>query len=527
MKKYLICLLAVCLFIGTAAADSLVWPEKTAIVAAETFLNDSSLDEVILPPGVTVIGSRAFAFSSLRHITLPGNADISADAFEGCGPLTVDVPSGSPNAAFAAERLQLIPRVFSDGILIAGEDLSPNVYIITAVPGSVASVTLQGGPETITRAFTGSLILQVHGGEQLELRNASAIVDYEFDQSGHLPAADGQGMLRVGIDIAPGTYAVTPVDTAGTLTFYSDYRLHARSSLVIDDAWLAAEGSVTLREGDLISYEGLRFPRVSAPVRRALIISQTYPDTPSMTLQGPVTDGRGMHDMLTRLTGTPFTAARVSNLTASDLLSAVVSAFSDAQEDDISLLYYSGHGFEGGELVGTDINTVTPSRLRQALDQIPGVKILLVDACYSGGLLVQSASVHDPNTASGAAGFVSAFTDAFADVISSSPDEGFAAQSYYVMTACAEDELAFERNYTVNGSRVKAGIFTYGLCMGCGWDELYRTPISSLPADDGDGRLTLNELYAYVARYVAGEPTPEFQTVSVSPSGSDYVLFIP
>ena len=98
--------------------------------------------------------------------------------------------------------------------------------------------------------------------------------------------------------------------------------------------------------------------------------------------------------MLSHMTGTPFTGriTRRTNLTSAEILAAIPVAFAGAQEGDLSLFYYAGHGKHGGQLLGTDALDddsllITPLMLRQALDQIPGTKLVIIDACYSGGII--------------------------------------------------------------------------------------------------------------------------------------------
>lgn len=191
-------------------------------------------------------------------------------------------------------------------------------------------------------------------------------MDYEFDQYHTLEPAGGQGMLRVGQDIPAGDYAVSLTGTAaGVITWYRDAGLSVLRSQTIDDEWLSLHGVVTLSEGELIGYTGLSFPGGDRrTVRRALIIGQTYPGQTSYALDGPATDQQAMATMLVRLSGTPFTCVKKSNLTASGILSAIATTFADADGDDISLFYYSGHGTRGGNLRGNDGAYVTPAQLR-------------------------------------------------------------------------------------------------------------------------------------------------------------------
>ncbi len=239
---------------------------------------------------------------------------------------------------------------------------------------------------------------------------------------------------------------------------------------------------------------------------RALLIAQTYPDIPGLTLEGPANDAKALSACLSAFPGTAFQTKIMYNLTAGEILEAVSAAFSGAKEQDISLFYYSGHGFstkdesKRGALLGRDGNTyVTADRLRKALDAVPGRKIVLVDACFSGNFLTDSsetAGTKSSETAeTGIAGassincsadyFMSSFLSAFRK-----KSRGLTGTDYFVLTSASAAELSYEE--VVDGQSF--GLFTRFLLQGCGYQA------ESIPADvNGNGSLTLQELYAYVS----------------------------
>ena len=535
MLKRLLCCLMLMLLPALALGDTVQWPAAVTVIGEETFLEDIGLDTVVVPDTVTAIGSRAFAYSTLSQITLPAELDIAEDAFEGCGTVRVITPSGSATAAFAKAMLRLTEYTYDAGTYHVGTDMPANVYIIQARGGKTATVTLSGGSLSLTRSFTGNLILRVQEGETLVMRNATAIVDYEFDQHEKLDFSGSQGMLRVGTDIPEGSYYLKPTGTSGTLTWYADDRFTVSNSLQIDAAWLAEHGTVELTAGQLIGYEGLRVPAGDGTVvRRALLIAQTYAGANEINLEGTVPDAQSMSAMLRSLDGTPFSCTVMTDVSASGILSAVKSVFADADGDDVSLFFYSGHGYTGGRLEGYDLNFVTPAQLRAAMDTVSGEKVLLLDCCYSGGMLgksgwrlmasadgVPAASSADADTAA----FVAAFNSAFGGSLSYNGSEYFDEEPYYVITACAADEVSYERHFDAYDRTV--GMFSYYLLEGCGWNALTNTSAGSAKADDGDGMLTLKELYTYAHGKVAALDTPTAQTVSCYPVGSGHVLFIP
>ena len=84
-------LLALVLLVFSAAqAATLTLPPKITVIEEEAFSGDGSLDEVVLPDGLRMIGKRAFAFSSLRRITIRASVSyIAPNAFAGVEDLTV------------------------------------------------------------------------------------------------------------------------------------------------------------------------------------------------------------------------------------------------------------------------------------------------------------------------------------------------------------------------------------------------------------------------------------------------------
>jgi len=224
------------------------------------------------------------------------------------------------------------------------------------------------------------------------------------------------------------------------------------------------------------------------------------------------------------------TSYRVSlkrNLTAEGILTACCTTFQNATEFDVSLFYYSGHGLQGGQLLGCAADSLPVSTLRNTLDSIPGRKIVIIDACYSGAaadgvfknevaktvnqmqnrirkfaglpeVKLEETSQEKTEDFNGAV--ISAFgtvntARAKAACGSESGAESFSA--YYVMTACAADEESWEYPFCSGGSSRVMGAFTYYLCRGCGWDGVSRIAVSRLADTNGDGVVTFGEAFSY------------------------------
>ena len=240
---------------------------------------------------------------------------------------------------------------------------------------------------------------------------------------------------------------------------------------------------------------------------RALLIGQTYNTVSGLRLFGPETDLVHMTSMLESFEGTAYEVNVRKNLTREGILSQIAEVFSEAGEEDVSLLYYSGHGIdsdiqeERGSLLGADnMGYVTPRELREALDQIPGRKIVIIDACFSGNMLLSASRSSGPQSRAESA---ERMTNAIIQAFSRRTRSGLASGGYFVLTACAEDEECFE---DVVAGKVM-GLFTHALVVGA----------RGAADSNGSGSLSLQELYSYTTETVDGP-----QHVQVYPSSCSW-----
>jgi len=217
------------------------------------------------------------------------------------------------------------------------------------------------------------------------------------------------------------------------------------------------------------------------PVYRALLVGNTYP-TAEKPLPGPDTDVAAMRTVLNSMSGTDYSITTKMNITASAIDSAIRSTFADAREYDVSLFYYSGHGTNLGSLVGIGNSTLSVHAMRTILDTIPGTKIVIIDACYSGHMIGKSAGSSSP----------SAFNSAVISAFAAKAKANLAADEYIVLTSCTSGQ--YSQSITDNLTGHSFGLFTYGVCYGSGYDEWNEVSLGSLPADDnGDRAISLSE----------------------------------
>lgn len=218
-----------------------------------------------------------------------------------------------------------------------------------------------------------------------------------------------------------------------------------------------------------------------------------------------------------------------------DVISAIHTAFRDATPDDVSLFYFAGHMSSDGRLICQDYSprtlagTIMSKTLKEELDKIPGRKVLVVDACYSG-LLIAEAGQDDESGVTGrgteyALSIVNAFLAPFHenDEISSRSAEFSGTNEYYVLVAASTTEKSSE-NYIMQGSSKKNGYFTYYLAEGLGWNTNTNEPYGTVEADsDNDKLVTLKEIGSYTKqRVIEMKRTGTKQTAQYYPTNDPH-----
>ena len=246
---------------------------------------------------------------------------------------------------------------------------------------------------------------------------------------------------------------------------------------------------------------------------RALIICQTYAGT-RFALEGTAPDRDAMRACLGRLGETPYTVQVRNDLDPAGMLEAIGTCFAGADETDVSLLYYNGHGAGDGSLIGADaaLSRLSPGALRNALDAIPGRKVVLVDACYSGKIIGAESEATGTETLrnggslqdlKGAAAesaedgrpgdFVNAFRSAFRTRTRGGTDTG----QYFIITASQGNEASYETHIRYGSAEKVMGIFTYVFCRGCGWNGVTGSRCNLMADANGDQAVSIGEAWIY------------------------------
>lgn len=240
---------------------------------------------------------------------------------------------------------------------------------------------------------------------------------------------------------------------------------------------------------------------------RSLLVGNTYyyDDDP---LYGCDNDMKAMGGMLRGLSNTYRTNLRPDK-TASQIKSAIKATFAEADSDDVSLFYYSGHGCEGlpyldpdhGALVGVDGSLLTTNELAEELSKVPGKVIVILDSCFSGAAIAKSKSKSQSDLSLQI--FNQQIIDTFASYDKVIPVNGQLPKSgelcknkFVVLTASSFLELS----YSVDGDVYSYGDFTYTLLHGLGCSYPHGSYTAGYMSADtnNNSRVTLGEAWSYV-----------------------------
>ncbi|MBR4501609.1 MAG: caspase family protein [Clostridia bacterium] len=254
---------------------------------------------------------------------------------------------------------------------------------------------------------------------------------------------------------------------------------------------------------------------------RILVTVETYKgDDSRQTLYGTATDGAGFSNMFAGFTRTAGNITLVEDPGREELLSMIPSVFAGAGETDISVFVFLGHGLRDAD-TGTsllaayrDTEGITASQLRAAFDGIGGRKVIIIDACYSGGLITDETETQSDETSLKAA---EEFTRDFTLPFMFRSRSALTTDGYYIITACSANQQSYETFFSSGGESADAGFFSYYFNLGCGWDEVSHTSGSLFADRDQNGIVTLDEIAVYTSGHL-----PFLQTLTVYPAGADW-----
>ena len=256
-------------------------------------------------------------------------------------------------------------------------------------------------------------------------------------------------------------------------------------------------------------------PIVNETVYRALCIGVGdyiyFPDIYGNTdLPGPLYDVNRICDTLNKCrfgpSNTPFSEIWYItdwSATKSAILQGIANIFSEADYNDISYFYFTGHGIWVNNIsyiCPTEASYFSPmttyisvDELEQSLSAIPGTKVVFLDSCHSGGFIGKEAEEIQISKEE-----LESFNDEVISVFSQAEYKGLLTTNQYkVLTSCHYYEQCMELSPITPGDFDPFGVFTMGLCKGCGY-------YGSYPADTNlDTIVSLQEAYLYVKSYIA------------------------
>jgi hypothetical protein len=197
-----------------------------------------------------------------------------------------------------------------------------------------------------------------------------------------------------------------------------------------------------------------------------------------------------------------ITPTSINNVTLDKLKSTIKETFQDATDSTYSYIYINCHGSTNGlwlYMDGDETGFLKFADLRDILDEIPGIKVLLIESCHSGASIATRSTLKKKinTTKDDLKAFNQSIISAFkprekATVATRSATVKKAALRYgefKVITACQAAESAW--------GYLDGNIFTKHWAKGCGWDWEKNCNQKREADDDGDNLVSLPNLVAY------------------------------
>jgi ABC-type branched-subunit amino acid transport system substrate-binding protein len=230
--------------------------------------------------------------------------------------------------------------------------------------------------------------------------------------------------------------------------------------------------------------------------RRALLLACAQFSDPALPpLRSPRRDAEVLGATLAAPGGSGYDVTEEIDSTAHQARLAIEEFFSTARPTDVHLLYVSCHGIQDqrGELyfAFSDTRRERPAATAVAADWVreqirvsrSRTTIVLVDCCFSGAFLrgMRARDGGDANLGS---------------LVRDLPSGTGVA----VLTASGETEFSLEEVADRAAAAARPSYFTEAVVAGIGTGAADR---------DGDGRITVDELYDYVYRRIVEGPSPQ------------------
>jgi len=214
-------------------------------------------------------------------------------------------------------------------------------------------------------------------------------------------------------------------------------------------------------------------------------------------------------------------ALKDQQATKTNILNKIQTTFFGTDYNDVSYFYFSGHGVlqnNSSYLCPADFNgtinsAISVDELEAALSAIPGIKVVFIDTCHSGGFIGKSVFGNDEDYNND---YLTIFNDTIINVFASKPlsKDLLTSDEYQVLTSSHWYEVSYEIH---PDSGDPFGVFTQGLYEGSSLSN-------NTPADlNQDDRIALQEAYNFISQWVASIRIN--QNVQVHPLNSSFVIF--
>lgn len=255
---------------------------------------------------------------------------------------------------------------------------------------------------------------------------------------------------------------------------------------------------------------------------RALLIGeQNYASTVETVRVGSERSVESMESLLktARFAGEQCEVTTLMDQPRDRVIAGIRSAFADAAEQDVSILYITCHGFYRAGMtffVMADGSVLSASDLEKELRAIPGDIVVLADCCGSGGLV---------GAASDQSRMIEGVTGVFQGAIGTT---SLKTSKYHVLASALLDQDSHRISFSGADESGMATVFARAICDALGW-SMDRGAQSAMNADtDYDGEITFDELYRYASKRVkwylllAGGYA---QNVVAGAEGDEFVVF--
>ena len=383
MKKIsfllMLCLLALMIFPLTAAAayspgiykppaGIYQLPAGLNAIGAEAFMGDQSVEKIIVPDGVTWIGPRAFASSSLSTVFLPPSvSSIDSTAFDGCSNLQrayVNYGSYAANWCLNNHINTGFRSTISVGSSNAYIDYNGSSILYTFVPSRSGTYTLTSNSsyDTIAYLYDSALSRIGSNDDDGEDRNfllshyltAGSVYYYEVkfyfnSYTGSIPLTlSYSAPLQItqqpsSVSVSAGAMASFSVSASGDGTLDYQWEEKRSGSSYWDDSSLGGNATRTLSFSASPFQNGSRFRCVVSNDNESVTSSEA-----SLTVSTPPTIYTG------NTTATISTGGASAWYRFTPSTSASYTFTSTASSDTVAYLYNSSgtqlaYNDDGGE----------------------------------------------------------------------------------------------------------------------------------------------------------------------------------